>query len=66
MLYGHEPDTSRFEDVQGIHVGRADDAEDVSGVVGHHRFNERLARSHQGWRLSPSRGRSVLNKNRNG
>ena len=53
VLNRYEPDTSRFEDVQSVHEGRADDAEDVLGVVSHQGLDESLAGGHQGRFGSP-------------
>jgi len=43
---GDEADACRLEQIEGVHVGRADDAEDVLHAMGEKRFDEGFARCH--------------------
>ena len=42
MLDGDEPDSGGGEEVEGVHEGRADDAEGRVHAVRHHRLHEGL------------------------
>ena len=46
MNRGNETDAGCGKDVQGIHVGRTDDAEDVGDAVRHQGFDQGFARRH--------------------
>ena len=46
VLDGDEAHAGGREDVQGVHEGGADNAEDVGDAVSHQRLRERLAARH--------------------
>ena len=48
VLHRDEPNSGRLEDVEGVHEGAADDAEDVLGAVGDEGLHERLRGGHRG------------------
>ena len=43
---GDEPDAGRGEEVEGIHIGGADDAEDVLHAIGDERLDESFGCGH--------------------
>ena len=47
MLDGDEPDSGGGEEVEGVHEGRADDAEGRVHAVRHHRLHEGLGVRHE-------------------
>ncbi len=55
VLYGDEADPGGREDVQRVHIGRADDAEDVGHAVRDQGLDEGFACGHVGHGLSPHR-----------
>ena len=48
MRHRDEADAGRLEDVERVHIGRPDDAEDVLHAMRRQGFDESLARGHQG------------------
>ena len=63
LMHGwDEADAGRREEVEGIHVGRADDAEDVLDAMGDERLNECLAGRHFRHAATPYNGACVDKK----
>ena len=50
LLVGHgdELDAGGLENVEGVHIGRTDNAKNIFNVVGDQGFDESLARCHTG------------------